>query len=66
MNSIVYFSGIFSLTTSLILGLTLRENGWKDSKSYFYNVYNGNYTVLYGMMGASLCGIGLCLIEKQK
>lgn len=58
MKSLHYYTGTLGLSTTLILGMTLYDNGWKDFKTFLNNLYNGSYTVLYGIMGSALCGLG--------
>ena len=58
MNTLDYYVGTLGLSSTLMLGLTLYRNGWHDYRTYCVNLYNGPYTILYGIMGASLCGIG--------
>ena len=66
MNSITYFGGLFGLTSMLIFGSTVYKYGWKNLRFDNVGLYNEPYVVLYGMMGASLCGLGTCLINDKK
>ena len=66
MNSVQYFSGLFGTSSAMIFGLKIYEQNWKCTKTNNFGLYDGYYAVLCGILGASFCGLGMCLIDNQK
>lgn len=65
MKELHYYLGTLGLSTSLILGITLYEKGWRDFRSFLRNVHNDTNTILHGIMGSALCGIGAHYLTRE-
>lgn len=57
MKPFIFNASVLGLTTSSVMFLTWYQNEWTDFKTYFNNLRNDSWYIVYGIMGSALSGL---------